>query len=193
MQAIVAVTRAAAWIDERNVCHAGREGKIPMFTEDTSLRALRHCLLWVLGLATLSALGCGSEVECVNPVPQEGGIEVCDGGFSHRPQAEQCSEALPVVSPNSCLDDVHCPAGEYCLCGPEGGGCIPTGCRTDADCEAPHLCASLDVSGGPLQCQTDDDECLVDDDCRERERCIALGDIRICYDPADCDDECAEF
>lgn len=164
-----------------------------MTIDDTSLRPQRHRLRWLLGLAAQFALGCGSEVSCPNPVQKEGGIEVCEGGFSHRPQAEPCSEALPVVSPNSCLEDVHCQAGEYCFCGPEGGGCIPTSCRTDADCEAPHLCASISEEGGFLQCQTDDDECLVDEDCRKRERCVLRAGIRACYDLNDCDDDCPEF
>lgn len=83
-----------------------------------------------------------------------------------------------------CVTDADCEAGQICLCGEPAGRCVSADCTTDQDCGEGHFCASWhpasECGGGGFACTTDEDECLVDDDCDEDLVC-ALGEGgRVC-------------
>lgn len=145
--------------------------------------------------------------------------------FTHRAQAgEGCSYDLAIadtcnvsacpgphpvcdelagepVCGSGCLVDTDCGEHEFCSCqGPGlGGRCKATECKTDADCSAGQLCASLDNACGvssPFVCQNEYDLCIVSSQCpTPGDHCVpipstitATGTIwtRICIGPATC-------
>lgn len=69
-----------------------------------------------------------------------------------------------------CLTDADCDDGRVCVCTSEIGECRVSNCVTDADCGDGFLCAErTDTTGCGLPtyaCQTAEDTCVTDDDCR---------------------------
>jgi hypothetical protein len=135
--------------------------------------------------AMLVSAGCDTYelVECTNDTPAANGLATCEQGYVHRPSAFTCDKMGPATDLNSCLSDEHCEGVTpmYCYCGDEGGFCMPTDCRSDADCEAPYVCAEM-ADSLMLACQTADDECMVRDDCGEDEFCVWDGTRRACQE-----------
>lgn len=155
-------------------------------------------MLLALGVGPVALLaGCNNHPSC-EPVEDKGsGIESCSDGYVHRTQAVECEELGPATQ-GGCTRDEHCMGSAYCACTIDGGVCVQTECRTDAECDEGHECASVaDFSSGLdqpfLVCTTDEDECLVDDDCigggttgasvASEGRCEYDGAKRYCYYP----------
>jgi hypothetical protein len=76
-----------------------------------------------------------------------------------------------------CLTDDDCSDSELCMCGADGGLCVPAACRSDSACGTGSLCAT-NTACDRLQfvCQKPDDACVVDGDCAAGEQC-QLGEL----------------
>lgn len=88
-----------------------------------------------------------------------------------------------------CVSDSDCDDGQLCNCYSPIGLCVPSDCTQDSDCEDGMLCAEAytkDSGCGvslSYRCQHADDECVVHDDCPEREGgvvCHFDGARRVC-------------
>jgi hypothetical protein len=81
-----------------------------------------------------------------------------------------------------CDTDADCNTGEICFC--LLGSCIPAECGTDGDCAGSSGCVASqeNVSGAPYRaaCQTAEDDCAVDSDCRLGALCLIDGERRTC-------------
>lgn len=146
---------------------------------------------------------------CTNPTPLivEGvdtGIDTCDGGNLRRRDALECP--VSTLEPDTCCEpecgegffcsdagevacgcvplchtDADCQPTELCLCGSQGGQCVPAGCQTGADCDPGQECTSWDTSQGCLypafECTTPADTCGGDLDCTAAgEYCVVQPD-----------------
>ncbi len=164
-----------------------------MVTHSAWLAGLRGRLVALLGVLPAAA-GCHSYVfePCESDEPDETGLAVCEAGYLHRASAVTCETMGPATTADACQSDEHCTDlgfTAYCYCGSEGGFCTFSECLSDADCEAPYACASVD--GSPyLACQTAEDECMVSADCGSDSYCTYDGTRRVCYEPEDCGDDC---
>lgn len=69
-----------------------------------------------------------------------------------------------------CTGDSDCGAGALCMCDVPAGRCLPASCRSDQDCPVGRLCtrhlALRDHGYGAFACDSERDECNIDDDCR---------------------------
>ncbi len=72
-----------------------------------------------------------------------------------------------------CFTDTDCAAGTSCNCSPQGNACLPSTCRSDADCAGLGCSPTYDTSCGAyhgtqgIYCHTKDDTCTDDTDCTE--------------------------
>jgi hypothetical protein len=106
---------------------------------------------------------------------------------------------------DACATDADCGVGTACFCRPEYSGvgvafaptrCLPSNCRTDADCTSGYCSPSEDASiasgcgGRPLgnYCHTSSDECGVDTDCLGGGTCLYAPEVGhwICAPSAFC-------
>ncbi len=100
-----------------------------------------------------------------------------------------CSQPLPHGRKRctySCVRDSECGKGRICFCGGSGAGmCVPASCRSSDDCAAPFLCSTYSpnpdcfLSDG-FACQSERDECAVDEDCGRKRACGWDGERRVC-------------
>jgi hypothetical protein len=77
---------------------------------------------------------------------------------------------------SGCRTDQDCGDRGLCLCGGASasgfGVCEGGTCRTDDDCQPGYRCASYTVGcGGGYACQTPQDTCTSDSDCRNDQSC----------------------
>lgn len=87
-----------------------------------------------------------------------------------------------------CVRDEECGSGNLCFCGDPVGTCVPGLCESDRDCAGALLCTAYDWapgcdygSGVAFACQTYEDECASDADCRGDGRyCGSTGSQRAC-------------
>lgn len=93
------------------------------------------------------------------PAPVEDEPE-CGAGFF-------CGDTDPCRCEAVCTSDDECQPTELCLCTPHGGECVPTTCRTAADCAGGEACTSTQIGCGRprFSCTTQDDECKNDREC----------------------------
>lgn len=148
--------------------------------------ALRH--LVAFGLLPLAVVGCDeyTQVPCEGKVDSTG-LGACEDGTLYRPAAMTCDTMGPATSGMACTADEHCSgfvggAVQYCLCGPDGGTCQFSLCRTNADCDDGYACAAVFPVSTMLACQTPDDECMTNDDCGDGGMCTFDGSRRYCQD-----------
>jgi hypothetical protein len=150
-----------------------------------------HRWLAALGILPLVAIGCDgySQVVCEGKADSTG-LAACEDGTMYRPAAMTCETMGPATSGMACTADEHCSGFgvAYCLCGPEGGTCQFTFCRSDDDCADGYACAALFPESTMLLCQTPEDECMRSEDCGDG-LCTWDGFRRYCQD---CDEgDCA--
>lgn len=86
---------------------------------------------------------------------------------SHGHQASHCSA-------DACMSDGDCAAGTTCACDRDGNRCVPSNCRSDADCGglgcSPTEARSCNAYGGIIgyYCHTKKDSCTDSNDCSGR-------------------------
>jgi hypothetical protein len=107
-------------------------------------------------------------------------------------QTAGCHCAEGQCTLDQCTTDADCTAAQTCTCardinaGDGGGGphnlCVPSDCRTDADCPNGYCSPSADPNGGPFYgtrgwyCHGPDDACTYDSDCPSGEYCAFFPD-----------------
>jgi hypothetical protein len=83
-----------------------------------------------------------------------------------------------------CTTDVDCGDGMVCLCGDPVGACVQASCTSDADCSDGRLCIDYitepGCGGTAFTCQTGDDECADDSDCKQGEQCTLAANRLVC-------------
>ncbi len=111
---------------------------------------------------------CASDADCT-----EQAHGVCSSGFDAGCYCQY-----------GCVSDDECGAGQICVCGEFIGSCQTSDCTTDADCGEGHVCAvwhaASECGGGGFACTTDEDTCVVDDDCEGENVCTYEGGARVC-------------
>jgi hypothetical protein len=104
-------------------------------------------------------------------VPCGDNASVCDAF-----QYGYCDSQQEAVCASGCSTDADCGQGMICICGdersPTGGTCHGSSCGSDAECQPGYLCASYFAGcGGGYACQTPQDACRVQADCKAAEVC----------------------
>ncbi len=151
----------------------------PCGDEATIAGGTRRCASGRVHRATSEA--CPSQLPRPTPAPLAvGGRELIRGCEYDR----DCTEAplgycafgrRATYCAYGCLTDADCEPGLVCSCGEEFGVCAVTACAIDSDCGA-FQCAQYESPVGPsLACTTALDECGVDADCADGERCQPSG------------------
>jgi hypothetical protein len=106
------------------------------------------------------------------------------------PRYEACSAARD-CNAYGCLTDDDCSGDTICECSRSGlGRCVLASCKSDADCGAGLHCALLSSAcrDDAYHCETPDDACLRDADCRSAEDCLLSLGVRECR-PTECVDD----
>jgi hypothetical protein len=120
-------------------------------------------------------------------VPCGDDASVCDAF-----QYGYCDSQQEAVCASGCSFDADCGPGAICICGdarsPSGGTCHDSSCVSDAECQPGYLCASYSAGcGGGYACQTPQDTCLAQGDCKASQVCQPGGDgHRVCSEAAVC-------
>lgn len=78
---------------------------------------------------------------------------------------------------DACMSDGDCAAGKTCACQDDGNRCVPSNCRTDAECGglgcSPTEARSCNSYGGIIgyYCHTKKDSCTDQSDCGAHSSC----------------------
>lgn len=96
------------------------------------------------------------------------------------PPGTDCDAGLSAGCGPHCASDSDCSPNQVCTCDgtafgwshqSRGNICVPSNCRTDADCASGYCSPSIDVNMGPFYgvagyyCHSCADECINDSDC----------------------------
>jgi hypothetical protein len=144
----------------------------------------------VLPLCFSLLAGCGfTPLDCSDDTVDASGFAFCEDNLTrHRPVPVTCDKLGPATTGRACTSDEHCTSNGICICGPLGGLCQPSHCRSDLDCEGSFACVQ-EHGVDAFACQTAEDECMTDDDCSDAS-CFFNDGRRRCIPFDECNDAC---
>jgi hypothetical protein len=159
------------------------------------LPRLSASVLLATSVVLVAACRASVAIDCTGAKAEPGGLLLCADDAVARSASAACPtpctpgagyDCVPCTQDSDCGPGYNNGNTNLCYCGPNGGDCVISGCRANAECAPGHACVRYSEGwchGYPIPsflCTTDSDECVSDAGCGPGEACTLDGGHLAC-------------